>query len=308
MTQNNIQVIPWNKAYEEKALDLLRRYQETSLFLLGNLKDLGSKMGEVIYSGNFKCLIKNERVVAVFVLAKIGNILLQTDRNQDYSDVILDTCLTEGIPIRGVIGEYTLATNLLEKLQQKFPSFQTSFHTKDILYQLYLKQVEVSNFKDPSVRFLEESDFDAFNSLFSAFGEELGLDQGQTLEVKRQNFLNATNKQHWWGLFQNGELIAICAYNAHVEKMAQLGGIYTTPKMRKKGCSKRLLQQMIQDSIQVHHVEKLVLFTQEDNMPARRLYESLGFKQIGEFGLFLGEIKELKNEEKTSGFMTLDPK
>jgi predicted GNAT family acetyltransferase len=292
MNQNDIQVINWDEAYEKQALDLLKQYKETSLFLLSNLKDFGPRMGEVIYSGHFKCLIKNDQVIAVFVLTKIGNVLLQTDRKQDYSDMILNACSDETIPIQGVIGEYSLAKNFWKALQRKFKTAQTHTHTKDILYQLDLTQVETSNAYDSDVRLLTLSDFDEFDSLHIDFMKELHLDQGQTSETRYQNFSTAFNKQHWWGLFQNENLISIGAYNAHIEKMAQIGGIYTIPSMRQKGFSKRLMQQMIRDSIQIHKIEKLILFTQEDNRPARTLYESLGFKQIGEFGLILGEIKQ----------------
>jgi predicted GNAT family acetyltransferase len=36
-------------------------------------------------------------------------------------------------------------------------------------------------------------------------------------------------------------------------------------------------------------LERLVLFTGERSTAARSLYESLGFRRIGEFGLFFAE-------------------
>lgn len=41
----------------------------------------------------------------------------------------------------------------------------------------------------------------------------------------------------------------------------------------------------IADARDCLHLEMLILLTGENNVPARRLYESLGFNSIGNFGL-----------------------
>jgi ribosomal protein S18 acetylase RimI-like enzyme len=45
---------------------------------------------------------------------------------------------------------------------------------------------------------------------------------------------------------------------------------------------------LVCDACNHHRFSKLVLFTGEDNLGARRLYESLGFEVAGAFGLLLG--------------------
>jgi hypothetical protein len=49
------------------------------------------------------------------------------------------------------------------------------------------------------------------------------------------------------------------------------------------------MQLLIEDCAKRLHFEKLVLFTGEDNMPARKLYESLEFEPAGAFGVLLGD-------------------
>ena len=60
---------------------------------------------------------------------------------------------------------------------------------------------------------------------------------------------------------------------------------------RRTGLSRAVMGALISDLRRVHRLEKLFLFTCEDNRPARRLYESLGFEQFGHFGLFFGETR-----------------
>lgn len=88
---DNIEIIDWSQKFAQQANALLFKHEETSLFLLANLKTYGPKLtAEDTYSGDFKLLLKNGKVVAVFALAKIGNLIVQTDRADDYSKIIVD--------------------------------------------------------------------------------------------------------------------------------------------------------------------------------------------------------------------------
>ena len=109
-----IQVVNWNKQLEQQAYELLNKYEETSLFLLLNLKTYGPKLTEASYSADFKCLIKDGQVIAVFALTKVGNLLIQADRKADYSAIIVDECLKEPIPLRRIVGEWSLAKRILD--------------------------------------------------------------------------------------------------------------------------------------------------------------------------------------------------
>jgi predicted GNAT family acetyltransferase len=41
----------------------------------------------------------------------------------------------------------------------------------------------------------------------------------------------------------------------------------------------------MRDSVARHRLDRLVLFTGEDNAPARRVYENVGFQPVGHFAL-----------------------
>ena len=46
---------------------------------------------------------------------------------------------------------------------------------------------------------------------------------------------------------------------------------------------------VMRDAHRLQRLERLFLFTGEENVAARRMYESLGFESFGYFGLFFGE-------------------
>ena len=84
----------------------LETHLETSLFLLNNLGTYGPRLTRAVYSGNFRAIEEDGRMVGVFAMTRRGTILAQTGGRMDFSPRILDISRTDNIPIRGVIGEW----------------------------------------------------------------------------------------------------------------------------------------------------------------------------------------------------------
>lgn len=278
----------WSTPYEAQAFSLLQHYEETSMFLRSNLTECGSTIGETFYSGNFKCLLDGGQVVAVFCLNRNGNVMLQTNRKADYSSAILHACLEENIPITGCVADWTLAEPFWQTYLQSFPDVVTTHHSKEILFSLPLQSSPLTT-TDSRIRFLEAADFEAWLALNTAYFDELRFPQQGTREERWIVFQNKTSKQHWWGMFEDNRLIAIAAYNACIDGIAQIGGVYTLPSVRRKGYATTLLKQILLDSQQHHGLHKLILFTGPENIAAQGLYQRLGFQQTGNFGLIFGK-------------------
>ena len=56
----------------------LESHLETSLFLLNNLGTYGPRLTKAIYSGNFRAIEEDGRMVGVFAMTRRGTILAQT--------------------------------------------------------------------------------------------------------------------------------------------------------------------------------------------------------------------------------------
>lgn len=284
---DNIKVINWNKDLEQQALDLLNKYKESSLFLLSNIKTYGSKLTDASYSANFKCLVKDHKVVAVFGLTKIGSLLFQTDRNADYSTLIIDECLKEPISLCGIIGDWQLAKQILDVTKTKILAFANTIPKKSILFKLALENLP--NLKPKfAVKYLELSDFAEWNAAYKAFSSTLNLitDKNEDESSRYKRFLGGVKDKYFFGLFINNKLAAIASFIVCSGETGQIGGVFTLPEMRQQGLAKELIYQLALDGKINKHLDEAVLFTSEDNYPAIKLYESLGFKKIGYFGLF----------------------
>lgn len=275
------------------AKSLLLQYEPSSLFLLGNLKQYGTKLiPNEPYSGNFYVIKDHSaHVCAVFCLAAQGNILIETDRKNDYSDVILNHLLKhENIKIQGILGDYEICTLLHNQIMQRKLWTTTAHKAKESLMTIDLTKME--NFEcDPRCRFLTKEDFSQFYTCRSMYCEELGLEILPE-KVEEKQFATRCDDKREWGLFikkDNSDfLISNASLNTKTENSAMVGGVYTRKEYRRLGYSKMLMKRLMKDVRDVHNLNKIILFTVPDS-PAEKLYKSLGFKRIGYFGMFFGK-------------------
>ena len=273
----------------ERVRDFLESHVDTSLFLLSTLVSLGPRLGSHQNSGNFRLIQQAGKIDAVFCLTRRGNLLVQAGGRTEFAEQIFEACETETIEVRGIVGEWPTA-QALWKLLRADPRFEPTHALKDVLYRLMLTDAHSTAPEPLNVRALEAGDFVQWERLNSAYFDELSLPLQVTLEQRRTDFMVRIRSGLWWGAFDsNYELVSIAAINATYGSMGQVGGVYTRPANRKQGLARAVLQLLIDDCRKRLRFEKLVLFTGEDNAPARRLYESSGFEATGAFGLLLGD-------------------
>jgi RimJ/RimL family protein N-acetyltransferase len=270
----------------EAVREFLQAHLDTSLFLLGNLATHGPRLGEHLNSGNFRLLEEHGRIAAVFCLARRGNLLLQTGGRADLGAVILQSCREEEIPIHGVIGEWNGAHALWHLLCAD-PRFKPNVTQREVLYgrELPLAQASDSTLR---VRALEIADFEAWNVLNVAYCAEVQVPLPGSRDERRTLFAAQAEAGCWWGCFDGEDLIGTASLNAQYERVGQVGGVYTRPGYRGRGLAGITMQKLMYDAFHRYRLERLILFTGEDNRAARRLYESLGFRVIGYFGLLFG--------------------
>jgi ribosomal protein S18 acetylase RimI-like enzyme len=281
----------------ERVRGFLEAHVETSLFLLSNLAIFGPRLGESWNSGNYQLAEEDGRIVAVFCLTRRGNLLVQAGGRADLAEAILEACESEPIEVCGVAGEWPVAAALWDLLlaDPRFEPGQGS--SKDVLYRLPLAS-EMSRAPSQrlpagvSVRPLDPCDFEQWEPLNTAYLAERHLPLPVVDAAHEAEFARRARARWWWGAFAGSELAATVALNAAYGRVGQVGGVYTRPADRKKGFARAAMRQLVEDCTEEHRFEKLILFTEEDNLPARRLYDSLGFEAVGAFGLLLGSRRQ----------------
>ncbi len=269
---------------------------DSSLFLLSNLAMCGPRRGDHPNSGNFRFIAEEGRIVAVFSLTLRGNLLVQAAGRVDLAEEILGACDDEPIEVTGIVGEW-LTAQVLWNLLCADSGFEPSHSTKDLLFSRPLTDADVvaspvggtdDTPDERRVRTLNPDDFEQWEPLNTAYLAELNLPWQATLQERKDDFESRARARRWWGAFDSGRLVAIAGLNAVYGRLGQVGGVYSLLDGRRKRLGHAVMRALISDSRSHHHFERLVLFTGEDNVAARRLYKSLGFQVGGAFGLFLG--------------------
>jgi RimJ/RimL family protein N-acetyltransferase len=112
-----------------------------------------------------------------------------------------------------------------------------------------------------------------------AFSSTLESEQDQPLD----RFAARLADDFVLGAFSGARLVGVAGFYVqprpkHRHK-GMLWGMYVRPSHRAAGIGRKLVEAIIAHARQ--HVELLQLFVVADNMPARRLYASLGFVEYG---------------------------
>lgn len=294
MTRHELGFVDIDAGNLSEAKALLERHPDTSLFMLSNIRAFGTRLGESVYSGNLRGLRQHEELRAVFCLTRSGSLLAQTGGNAEFAADILRACALEPIEIRGVLGEWRICKAIWDLLVEA-RKLRPTFVSKEISYRLDLTTDLLpagAGREAPAadvVRMLAEGDHEQWDELAVAFQRESGLPSPGTREQRKNAFIRSTGLGHWWGAFQQDELVSLAAIIAMHEAMAQVGSVFTVRDHRRRGLSRAVMTTLIRDSRLEHRLDRLFLFTGEGNTAARRLYESLGFESFGHFGLFFGE-------------------
>ncbi len=273
-----------------KVIAFLKRHENYALFLLGNLDVYGCKLTKEPYSGNFKQIAEEGKIVGVFCLTRSGSILIVSEvQAESLFEQVLQSCKEEGIVIKAVLGDWVFCSPFWAFLKKQGIITVEQFigkQGKEVLYSLDLSQEQVP--LQANARLLEVPDYPQWWSLRIAYEKEMNLPRDLTEEEERALFVSKVKRKVVWGVFEKGELVSSLELNAKAKDLGQVGGVYTIPHMRRRGYSKALMLQIMHDAKVLHGIRKLIIFTEENNIPAQRLYESLGSQHIGFFALLFG--------------------
>lgn len=272
---------------QEEMMAFLKRHENYSLFLMGNFENYGPTLAEAPYSGNFKLLRLSDEIVCVFCLTKKGNLLIQSVIHEPIFDLVLASCIQESIPITGVVGDWNFCHLFWNFLKQKALIQSETFTSKEILYNLDLSAISYP--LNHNVRVLIADDYNQWKPLRLAYLQEEGFPNDLNDEQLLEIFVDKCSEKIIWGYFLMDRLVSIADLNAKASDLGQLGGVYTDPNFRKKGYSQAVIHKLLSDVKSIHNIRKLIIFTGENNLPAQKLYESIGVKQVGYFALLFGK-------------------
>lgn len=168
----------------------------------------------------------------------------------------------------------------------------TSLDTPEHLYSLRLDELEVPELlhrKDVECRMPRSEEFELLCKWSLDYHLWLGGDENDAgAKGIPQRLRQKIRHGQCRVLEVDGEPVSYTGFNAALPGQVQVGGVWTPPEHRDHGYARSVVAGHLLDA-RGAGVERAILFTAEDNLPAQRAYEALGFERTGEYGLVFFE-------------------
>ncbi len=265
----------------------LRTRNDTTMFMQSNLAQAGIEdRGErfhVTYAGVFE----GEDLVGA--LGHAWNGLLLVEAREGLIDAIDAVLRASERGVKGFSGP-------LDQVQAArsylcLDDAEATLDSDEVLYAMDLQALRVPlRLADGSVTARRATEDDL--SVLLPWGADYNIEAvhatpGPALDATvRESMESGLAQRTVWIAFDGDEPVAMTRFNAITPHAVQVGGVYTPPELRSRGHAGCAVAQSLLDA-RGEGVERSILFTEEDNTPARRCYYGLGYEPIGAFGIVL---------------------
>lgn len=272
---------------EDDVEAFLSRLPETSMFLRGNLRAAGLLDRGRPYQGTWAGAERDGAIVAVAALFWSGVLVLQAPERLE--EVVGLAVREAPRPLQGVIGPWdqVLEARALLGLDDR----ETALDSKEDLLALRLSELRVPppladgrlTCVQPGSEFTER----LVEWQVAYRIEETGATEGQQVwQAARATVARQQAERSRWLLLDAGAPVTTSTFNAQLPDCVQIGGVFTPPALRSRGYARAVVAGSLL-AARARGVCGSVLFTGVDNHAARRAYEAIGFRWIGDYGLFL---------------------
>jgi len=259
------------------ALAFLRRDPMINVYLISRLLE------ERFVSATQTIEVRYNREIAM-VASLATNVVMASDPDapREITDaataIIAERILTRMLPVRAIISPATLVESLWRRLQSQLDP-PTVVRMRQPVYAIS-GRFDFPDLRD--ARFSTMRDLDALVPACAAMHkEEVGIDPLERDSVGyRERIRELVEKKRSVVRIMDGRIAAKCEFSAVTPDTVQLMGVWTHPSRRREGLGRALLREVCGHL--ARKGKSVTLFVNDFNRPAIALYESLGFRQIGE--------------------------
>lgn len=254
---------------------------QSSMFLLSNLRDHG--LHDTTSDKGMTLWLTQGSAPGIFAITNSGMILLQAPNAVDRmweraSDLIADRpvltgCLGETRQVRALLSAAGLS-DVPALLNDDEPAFRLD------LAELIMPQMQGGGLVPLSAVPRELVVHWRANYHF----EVMGTSKPKAAAVAETDITSYIAKDSHRALLVDNQPVAMTGFNAVLPSVVQVGGVYTPPDLRGRGCARLALALHLQE-VRAKGVTQSVLFAA--STAAVRAYMSLGYQRAGEFSLVL---------------------
>jgi ribosomal protein S18 acetylase RimI-like enzyme len=274
---------------DEAALErFLVRHADSSMFLRANAAAFGLRdHGERLQGSYVAALDEHGEVTGVAAHYRNNVLVVQAP---GAAAILARRAAEESVrPVGGLVGP---AAQVIEaRAALGFETRRASLDSEEVLYALDLDELQVpASLGEYDCRApASEAERERASEWRAAYTiEALGRSSDDDLDAQSRDEIDrlVARGDLWLLVRRGGAVVSMTAASARLPDMVTIGGVYTPPALRGRGYGRAAVAGQLVD-LRRTGVRRAVLFTPRDNQPARRAYEALGFRVVGDYGLIL---------------------
>ena len=263
---------------------------ESSMLLFGNLQARGLSYQGRRYEGIYAGAFDGIEMIGVVAHYWNDNLILQAPSHLE--DLVKRVTTISGRPIGGLLGP----NQQVQEVKQILGWSPDTLRHDEIekLYRLRLSDLRVPELLASGRvkgRLARDADVEMLAKWRVAYLAET-LDMPETPDLLQNSRLALEGQlaeARTWVIECDNQLVATSSFNSSAQNASgvgtvQVGGVWTPPKLRRRGFGRAAVATSLVDA-RDNSVNQAILFTGEDNIPAQRAYSALGFEHIGAYGL-----------------------
>ena len=257
-----------------------------SMFLRSNARRAGLVDRGDPFQGTYVATVEGGEVTAVAAHFWNGMLILQAPDPETREPVARAAVARSGRELKGITGPWGQVEAVRRALG--FGAREASLESREDLFTLRLADLRVPDLlasgrvvcRRPRADELELAARWRLDFSIEALGRDGGLDAARG-EIARLQDLGSQ-----WILVEENRPVAYSAFNARLPDAVQVGGVWTPPALRARGYARAVVAGSLVEA-RTGGASLAVLFTGEENVSARRAYEALGFRVVGDYGLVI---------------------
>lgn len=271
-------------------INFLRPFAESSLFILNNQAKRGLTPSTAQYAGHYFGLFHAQTLKAVIV--QYWNGIVMSQGSADDVSALWDEHSPSFKHIKGFVGP----ANLCDTLQEKYHATQTPCPTLSLAAEERLYKLNLTKMVTPTqtqqtefnCRLATDSDIDTLLPWAEQYkAEALNTPPDPAKRQQHLEEIKATiADSNLFLLCEENTPVSMAARTAQFQHLVQIGSVWTPPSLRKKGYGRGVVYGALKICA-TQGAKNAVLFTENQNIPAQRAYEALGFEHCGAFGIYL---------------------
>jgi GNAT superfamily N-acetyltransferase len=269
--------------------EFLEPYTASSMFLRSNslaagLVDRGSPL-----QGTYVAAVEGERIIAVAAHFWNGILVLQAPELRAIETIARAAVLRSGRELKGLAGPQRQVE--MARAALGLSGRATAHDSREDLFELDLAKLEVPRALAAGRLVCRAPRPDELGTVAAwrvdYCVETLGIPNSPELAAtSRAEIARLQQEGSQWIVVDGGRPVSYSAFNARLRDAVQVGGVWTPRGLRSRGYGRAVVAGSLLEA-RSKGARTGILFTGEENRPARAAYEALGFRVVGDYALVI---------------------